>query len=532
MLANRLSSDPEAKVLLVEAGHWARGWKVDMPAALAYPMQDNRLNWGYYTEPQENMNNRRIHWPRGRAVGGSSIINGMVYLRGHARDYNRWTHEGALGWGWADVLPYFRRSQNHASGGSLYRGDDGPVRVRTGNIANALYDAWIDAGREAGYAVSGDINGNQQEGFCRLDMTVHAGRRWSAAKAYLDPVISRKNLTIRPGSLTAKVNFRGETASGVSVLRGGEVLQYAAEQEVILSGGAINSPQILQLSGVGDPILLRSLGISVVSSLAGVGKNLQDHLCVYIKHACNTRDSLAGALREPRKSLIGLRWLLNHTGLGASNHFEAGGFICSSADAEHPDIQYHFMPLAVGYEHKNNVIEPGYQVNADLLRPESRGSVMIRSTDPRKPPVIDPKYLSTESDRRVLRDSIRHARTIFSQSAFTKFDKGELAPGLDTQSDAAIDKYIRETAESAYHPSGTCRMGANGNSVVDPKCRVHGVSRLRVVDASIMPSIVSGNLNGPTFMIAERAADLILGNELLPPELVPVLGLSERGASK
>lgn len=532
MLANRLSSNPETKVLLVEAGGWARGWKVDMPAALAYPMQNERLNWGYHTEPQEYLNNRQIHWPRGRAVGGSSIINGMVYVRGHAQDYDRWVQEGALGWGWADVLPYFRKSQNHASGGSLYRGDDGPVRVRTGNIPNELYNAWMNAGREAGYVVSDDINGHQQEGFCRLDMTVHAGRRWSAVKAYLDPVRSRKNLTIQTSALTARVNFKGTTASGVSVVRGGEVLHYAAEQEVILSGGAINSPQLLQLSGVGDPLLLRSLGIPVVSSLAGVGRNLQDHLCVYIKHACKTRDSLASALREPRKSLIGLQWLLSRTGLGASNHFEAGGFICSRSDAVHPDIQYHFMPLAVGYEHKSNVIEPGYQVDADLLRPESRGSVMIRSADPSKPPVIDPNYLSTETDRRALRDSIKHARTIFSQPAFKKFDKGELAPGLDVQSDAAIDNYIRETSESAYHPSGTCRMGVDENSVVDPKCRVHGVSRLRVVDASIMPSIVSGNLNGPTFMIAERAADLILSNGVSSPDLVPVSGLSERGASQ
>jgi len=530
VLANRLSADPGTRVLLIEAGGWARGWKVDMPAALAYPMQDSRLNWAYHTEPQRHMDGRRIHWPRGRAVGGSSVINGMVYVRGHAEDYDRWAREGALGWGWADVLPYFRKSQTHASGADRYRGGDGPLRVRTGDSANPLYQTWIEAGRQAGHAVSEDINGYQQEGFCRLDMTVHLGRRWSAARAYLEPVKSRPNLTILTETLVTKVIFSGITATGVSVLQNGATQNYLAEREVILSGGAINSPQLLQLSGVGDPALLTRLGIPVASALAGVGGNLQDHLCIYIKHACATADSLAGALRQPRKTMIGVQWLLSHAGPGASNHFEAGALIRSRPGVVHPDIQYHFMPLAVGYEHGGGAVTPGYQVDVDALRPESRGTVSIRSVDPRAAPAIDPNYLSEERDRQVLRDAIGLTRDIFSQPVFRKFDMGEMAPGSDVRSQAAMDAYVRRTAESAYHPSGTCRMGTGEDAVVDPLCRVHGVDRLRVVDASIMPSIVSGNLNGPVFMIAERAADLILGNDVLPREAAPVFPASDHHA--
>lgn len=515
VLANRLSSDPSISVLLVEAGPADRGWQIHMPAALAYPMQNPRLNWGYQTEPQAHLDGRRINWPRGKVLGGSSSINGMVYVRGHALDFERWRKEGAHGWDWASVLPYFKRSETFAAGPDDYRGGEGPLHVRRADGENRLCKAWIEAGEQAGYAPTPDFNGYRQEGVGRLDMTVHDGRRWSAAAAYLHPALRRRNLTVLKETLALRVLFDGTTATGLRVSQRSRLRDLRANREIILCGGAINSPQLLQLSGVGDPARLRALGIDIVVERSQVGENLQDHLCVYIQQECLTGDSLAGALNPLGKLGIGLRWLATRTGPGASNHFEAGGFIRTRPGVSHPDLQYHFMPLAVGYENKQTRIVPGYQVDADALRPESRGHVRIRGADPRTAPVIDPNYLSTDGDRRLLRDAVRLTREIFAQPAFAPYRGREIAPGSSIQSDAEIDAYIRATAESTYHPACTCRMGTDADAVVDPQCKVNGVAGLRVVDASIMPSMLSGNLNAPTMMLAEKAADLILGRQAL-----------------
>jgi choline dehydrogenase len=521
VLANRLSDDPSIQVLLVEAGPADRGWQIHMPAALAYPMQNPRLNWGYRTESQAHLNGRRLNWPRGRVLGGSSSINGMVYVRGHPLDFERWEQQGAQGWGWASVLPYFKRSENFAAGADAYRGGDGPLRVRRADACNPLHGAWIEAGRQAGYAVTPDINGYRQEGVGRLDMTVHHGRRWSAARAYLSPVIGRRNLAVLTGALALRVLFERNRAVGLQIGHRAQVRELRADREILLAGGAINSPHLLQLSGIGNPDRLKAAGVKPVIARRQVGENLQDHLCVYVQHECLTGDSLAGALKPLARFGIGMRWLATKTGPGASNHFETGGFIRTGAGVSHPDLQYHFMPLAIGYEDRKSRIAPSYQVDADALRPESRGSVHIRDADPRSAPVIDPNYLSAEGDRRLLREAVRLTREIFAQTAFAPFRGPEIAPGASVTKDAEIDAYIRATAESAYHPSCTCRMGSDDEAVVDPECRVRGVEGLRVVDASIMPSILSGNLNASTMMIAEKAADLVLGRPVASAEPAP-----------
>jgi choline dehydrogenase len=519
VLANRLSSDPSISVLLVEAGPADRGWQIHMPAALAYPMQNPRLNWGYQTEPQVHLDGRRINWPRGKVLGGSSSINGMVYVRGHALDFERWQEEGAHGWDWASVLPYFKRSESFSAGADAYRGGDGPLHVRRAGAENRLCEAWIEAGGQAGYAVTPDFNGYRQEGVGRLDMTVHKGRRWSAASAYLRPALKRRNLTVLTGALALRVEFDGRTARRLQVSHRRRLRELRADREILLCGGAINSPQLLQLSGIGDVTLLNAMGIKAVACRPQVGQNLQDHLCIYIQQECLTGDSLSETLKPLAKLGVGLRWLATQTGPGASNHFEAGGFIRTGPGVQHPDLQYHFMPLAVGYENKQTRIVPGYQVDADALRPQSRGSVQLRSADPRAAPAIDPNYLSTEADRALLREAVRLTREIFGQAAFAPYRGREIAPGASVRTDAEIDAYVSATAESAYHPSCTCRMGTDADAVVDPECRVNGVEGLRVVDASIMPSILSGNLNGPSMMIAEKAADLILGRQA--PQALP-----------
>ncbi|MBL0373504.1 choline dehydrogenase [Rhizobium sp. KVB221] len=515
VLAARLSEDPDVRVLLLEAGGSDRDWRITMPAALAYPMQDPKLNWSYHTTPQKHMNGRTLHWPRGRVLGGSSSINGMVFIRGHALDYERWASEGATGWGYADVLPYFRKLESFQSGADSYRGSDGPVPVSRRGRTDRLGEAWLEAGPQTGYAISDDVNGFRQEGLSRLDMNVARGRRWSAARAYLKPVRARKNLTVLDRSFVHCVLFERGRATGIRFDRGGAQQTVRAEREVILCGGAINSPQLLQLSGIGPADLLRTHGIDVIVDAPDVGRNLQDHLCIYIKHRCLTEDSLASRLTPLGKLRIGAEWLFMQSGPGASNQFEVGGFIRSRAGVEHPDLQYHFLPIAVGYEHELGPakIGPSYQVDADALRPESRGHVSIASADPRVAPIIDPNYLATEGDRQVMRDAVRLTRELFAASAFDPYRGEEFMPGKSVQSDSEIDAYVRATAESAYHPSCTCRMGSDAKAVVDPDCRVNGVEGLRVVDASIMPSVVSGNLNAPTMMIAEKAADHIRGRD-------------------
>lgn len=526
VLANRLSEDPQVRVLLLEAG--ANDWSIfiHMPSGFAYPMNNPRFTWMYRSEPEPFMDQRRLHTPRGRVIGGSSSINGMAYVRGHALDYDGWaSRDGLQDWSYARCLPYFRKAETRAGGGDAYRGDSGPLHVTTGAGRNPLYRAFIEAGRQAGYPVTGDMNGYQQEGFGAMDMTVHKGRRWSTAMAYLRPALRRPNLQLRTRSLVTRVLFDGAgdapRATGVEVARRGGVQRLRASREVILCGGAINSPQLLQLSGVGDPDHLRRLGLPVVAPLRGVGENLQDHLETYVQYACKEPITLYSAISPLAKLRIGVEWLLFGTGLGATNHFESGGFIRSEAGVQHPDLQYHFLPMAVRYDGNAPATGHGFQAHVGPMRPTSRGHVRIRSADAGQAPEILFNYLSTEQDRRELRAGVRLTREVFAQQAFDRFRGAELSPGPGVQSDAEIDAHIRREVETAYHPSCTCPMGTDAMAVVDGAARVHGVQGLRVVDASIMPAIVSGNLNAPTIMLAEKLADAIRGRPALPPSGAP-----------
>jgi len=524
VLANRLSEDPSVRVLVLEAGPPDRSLYIHMPAALAYPLADDRFNWYYHSEPEPFLDGRSLYCPRGRVLGGSSSINGMAYVRGHARDYDRWAQAGLAGWDYAHCLPYFRQAQSHELGPDDYRGGEGPLNVTAGEMRNPLFQAWIEAGRQAGYPVTEDMNGFRQEGVGRMDRTTHQGSRWSAAKAYLRPAMARPNVTVESGVLALRLVFEGRRAVGVELARRGDTEVVRAEREVILSGGAINSPQLLQLSGIGPADLLRRHGIAVVQDLPGVGENLQDHLEVYVQHACTQPVSLYPATKLWNKPWIGLQWLLFKSGPGASSHFEAGGFIRSRAGIEHPNLQYHFLPIAVNYDGSNPVKGHGFQAHVGPMRPTARGHVRLRSADPRQAPEILFNYMGTENDRQEMRDGIRLTREIFAQKAFDPYRGPELAPGPAAQSDAEIDAFVRHHGESAYHPSCTCRMGpeSDATAVVDAEARVHGLEGLRVVDASIMPDIVSGNLNAPTIMLAEKLADAIRGTAPLPPSEAPV----------
>lgn len=525
VLANRLSADPAHNVLLLEAGptdhRW--DWRIHMPAALAYPLANDRYNWAYHTEPEPYMDQRRLYCPRGRVLGGSSSVNGMVYIRGHALDYDRWAAAPGLAhWSYAHCLPYFRKAETRAQGADAYHGGDGPLHVTTGAMRNPLFRAFIDAGQQAGYPVTPDMNGYQQEGLGVMDMTTCRGRRWSAARAYLHPVLSRPNLTVLTGALTRRVLFEGARAIGVEYAQRGQVTQVRAEREVIAAGGAINSPQLLLLSGLGPADELHKHQIPVVADLPGVGENLQDHLETYVQHACTQPITLYSALKPWNQLLIGANWLFLRQGIGTSNQFEAGGFIRSRAGVQHPDLQYHFLPIAMNYDGSQTQNTHGFQAHVGPMRPTSRGRLTLRSADPHQPPAIVFNYLQTEGDRAEFRAGIRLTREIFAQAAFDRYRGPELAPGPAVQTDAEIDAFIRARAESAYHPCGSCKMGSDALAVVDGQTRVHGVEGLRVVDASIMPDVVSGNLNAPTIMLAEKAADMILGHPPLPPSAAPV----------
>jgi choline dehydrogenase len=526
VLAGRLSEDPDVKVLLLEAGpaDHAWDWRLHMPAALAYPLKGKTYNWHYETEPEPSMDGRKMYCPRGRVLGGSSSINGMAYVRGHARDYDRWAQAGLRGWDYAHVLPYFKRAETRAKGADAYRGGEGPLHVATGAGRNPLHRAFVEAGRQAGYPVTADMNGFQQEGFGAMDMTVHRGRRWSAARAYLRPALGRRNLTVRTGALTTRIRFEGRRAVGVDYALGGQTRHARAEREVVLSGGAINSPQLLLLSGIGDADQLAKLGIEVVADRKGVGENLQDHLEIYVQHACLQPISLYGSEKLGKKLWIGADWLFLRRGIGASNQFETGGFIRSRAGVEHPDLQYHFLPIAINYDGSNPYQGHGFQAHVGPMRPTSVGRVRLRSADPREPPSILFNYMATEGDREEMRAAVHLTREVFSQPAFDPYRGPELAPGPEVRSDAEIDAFVRAHAESAYHPSCSCKMGSHSDpmAVVDAECRAYGVERLRVIDASIMPSIPSCNLNAPTIMLAEKAADLIRGRAFLPPLDAPV----------
>lgn len=520
VLACRLTEDPDVRVLLLEAGGrdpwW--DWRIHMPAALSYPMNTKALAWQYWTEPQAHMDGRRLHWPRGKLLGGSSSINGMAYVRGNAGDFDGWARDhGLKHWSYAHCLPYFRRAESYDRGPDDWRGGDGPLHVSVGRAENPLYGAWIEAGRQAGYAVTEDMNGRQQEGVARMDMTVHRGRRWSTAAAYLRPAMERPNLTVETGAQTERVVVENGRATGVAYVHKGARQMARAEREVILSAGAIGSPQILMLSGIGPVEHLRSVGVDVVHDLPGVGENLQDHLELYVQQGCVEPVSIYPALTPLGKLKVGLEWVLFKRGLGASNQFEAGGFIRSEPGDPWPNIQFHFLPLAINYDGSAPAKGHGFQVHVGPMRPASRGTIRLRSADPRDAPILEPNYLSEERDRRELRESVKLSREIFAQKAFDRFRGPELAPGAEVRSDAEIDRFVRARAESAYHPSGACKMGTDALAVVDGDCRVHGIAGLRVVDSSIMPRITSGNLNAPTIMIGEKAADLIRGAEPLPP---------------
>ena len=517
VLADRLSADGGNRVLVLEFGGSDRSVLIQMPAALSIPMNMAKYNWRYETEPEPHLGGRRLHCPRGKVIGGSSSINGLVYVRGNPLDFERWEEEGAAGWGYRHVLPYFQRAESRQEGGDAWRGGSGPLSTRYGRIENPLYKAFVEAAKQAGYPATDDINGEQQEGFGRMDMTVRDGVRWSAANAYLKPAMRRANLEVRTHALVTRILFEGTRAVGVRYAQGGLEHDVMADREVILSGGPINSPHLLKLSGVGPADELQGLGIDVVRDLPGVGENLQDHLEFYFQVACREPVTLLHAMRPHNMVRIGLRWFLFHDGPAASSHLEAGGFIRSAPGVRHPDIQFHFLPALVEDHGRSKGRAHAYQAHAGTMRPLSRGWLELRSADPRRHPLIEPNYLAEERDRADLRACVRLTRELFAQPAFDRYRGQELRPGAEVESDAAIDAFVRARADSAYHPCCTCRMGADPLAVVDPGCRVRGLDGLRVVDASVMPSMVSGNLNAPTIMLAEKAADLIRGRPPLAP---------------
>ncbi|MGH7072250.1 MAG: choline dehydrogenase, partial [Acetobacteraceae bacterium] len=503
VLAARLTEDGRNRVLVLERGGSDRSLFIQMPAALAIPMNMERYNWGYETEAEPGLGGRRIPCPRGKVIGGTSSINGLVHVRGNPLDFDGWEQMGVRGWAYRDVLPYFRRAETRAEGADDYRGGDGPLHVCSGQLVNPLYRAFIEAGRQAGYPLTADPNGFQQEGFGPMDMTVDHGVRASAANAYLKPARGRRNLALTPEALASRVVFEGRRAVGVRYRRSGQEHEVRARREVILAGGPINSPQLLKLSGVGPEAELRTHGIAVVQNLPAVGENLQDHVEFYFQMACARPVTLFPMQKPLARAMIGLRWLLFRDGLGASNHFESGGFIRSRAGIRYPDIQYHFLPLAVSYDGKRLVTEHGFQAHVGPMRSKSRGFVRLGSADPEEKPTIRFNYMSHEDDRAEMRAAVRLTREIFAQPAFDPYRGREIAPGVQVASDEAIDGFIRRKAESADHPCGTCRMGPadDPGAVVDPEARVIGLEGLRVVDSSIMPAITTGNLNAPTIMI-------------------------------
>ena len=519
-MAYRLSEDGQHNVLVIEFGGTDVGPLIQMPAALSYPMNMKMYDWGYNSEPEPHLDNRTLVTPRGKVVGGSSSINGMVYVRGHAKDYEHWEEQGAKGWGYGDVLPYFKRMENWHDGGHggdpTWRGTNGPLHVTRGPRKNPLFQAFVDAGRQAGYEVTDDYNGEKQEGFGPMEQTVWKGRRWSAANAYLRPALKRPNVELRRG-LVNRVVIENGRAVGVEVESGGKTEIIRAKKEVVLAAGSINSPKILLLSGIGPAEQMAEHGIELVADRAGVGKNLQDHLELYIQQASLKPITLYKHWNIFSKAVIGAMWLFFKKGLGASNQFESAAFIRSKPGVEYPDIQYHFLPIAVRYDGKAAAEGHGYQAHVGPMRSDSRGEITLRSANPKDKPKIQFNYMSKPQDWEDFRTCIRMTREIFGQQAFAEYAGKEIQPGSDLQTDEQLDDFIREHAESAFHPCGTARMGRADDpmAVVDPECRVIGVEGLRLADSSIFPRVTNGNLNGPSIMVGEKASDHILGKQPL-----------------
>ena len=509
------------KVTILEFGGHDRSPLIQMPAALSYPMNMERYDWGYWSEPEPHLAGRKLACPRGKVIGGSSSINGMVYVRGHAKDFDTWAEMGASGWSYSDILPYYRRLENldYAETEEVenLRGINGPLNITKGKRMNPLTLAFEKAGAQAGYQSTPDYNGKQQEGFGPMDQTIKNGLRWSSAKAYLKPAIQSGKCQVIRG-LASKIIIENSQATGVEYTQGNKKSVLSASKEVIISASAINSPKLLLLSGIGPAAELKSKGITVVANRPGVGKNLQDHLELYIQMASKKPVSLYKYWNPIGKAWVGLRWFISKSGPGASNQFESAAFIRSKAGVEYPDIQYHFLPLAVRYDGKLPVKGHGFQAHVGPMRSQSRGYVTLRSSDPKEPPKIQFNYMSHESDWIDFRNCIRLTREIFSQPAFEPFADSEISPGKEIQSDEQLNDFIRDNVESAYHPCGTCKMGDKSDlmSVVDPETRVIGVDKLRVADSSIFPQITNGNLNGPSIMVGEKASDHILGKKLLP----------------
>ena len=523
VLANRLSEDPATRVLVLEYGGSDKSIFIQMPTALSIPMNGTKYNWKYMTQPEPGLDGRQVHCPRGKVLGGSSSINGLVYMRGHASDFDEWESLGARNWGYANCLPYFQRAESWKGGSDSYRGASGPLSTNAGNeMKNPLYRAFVEAGQEAGYIGTEDPNGFMQEGFGPMHMTVKDGVRWSTANAYLKPAMSRPNLTVITHAMTRRVLLDGKRAVGVEYDHGGQTHVAKARREVLISAGPIAAPHLLQRSGIGPGAVLQKAGVAVLHDLPGVGENLQDHSEVYIQYACKEPITLNGKMGLFSRFLIGAEWVLFKRGLSVTNHFECGGFIRSDAALASPDIQFHFLPAAMRYDGKKPLKGHGFMVLTGPNKPKSRGHVRLRSADPFEQPDILFNYLDREEDREGFRRCLRLTREIIAQPAFDRFRGEEMAPGKDVRSDDEIDAWVRETMESTYHPCGSCRMGEDAMAVVDSELKVRGLEGLRVIDSSVFPSEPNANLNAPTIMLAERASDMVRGRPLLPPSNAPV----------
>ena len=514
VLANRLSADPSVKVTLLEAGGWDKGLFIRMPAGIFQLMKTGQIDWGYHTVPQVHLNGRRIFWPRGKVIGGSSCVNGMIYIRGNPTDYDRWSQLGNRNWSYDECLPYFKRSEGWNGEPGQYHGADGPLKTSRHGVTHPLSKAFIEAGREAGYPVTVDFNGREQEGFgpcdSTLDVTGPRTVRSSGANSYIHPIRHRKNLNILTGALASKIMIKNGRAVGVEYIQNGQKRQIRADREVILSGGAINSPQLLQLSGIGDPDHLRSFGLDVVTPLRGVGMNLQDHLAIGVKQRCTQPISMQPMLKPLRAALAVGQYFVNGKGPAAYHGIEALAFVKTRSEIVAPDLQYHFTMIMYGDDGREIIPEHGFMPYFNITRPESRGYIRIGSTDPTKYPTIQPNYFEQPEDLRVMRDGIKISREIVAQRAFDPYRGTEYGPGPEVKTDRKIDEYLRAHVQSIYHPVGTCKMGDDEMAVVDDRLRVRGIEGLRVVDASIMPTLVTGNTNAPTIMIAEKASDFIL----------------------